>query len=639
VTSPWGWFPFLALGDACSLLVIAHAFSISRKGESGFEALLLAGFCLLFLPTIVRLLFPGTARLERIGLLCTLCISCYLVKVMTSPLSFTFFDEFLHWRTAEDILQSGHLFRSNALLPVSPYYPGLEIMTNALSTLGGLTTFQAGTLVVGVAHVLMILTFFLLTEQLLFSSRAASLAALIYMANPHFLIFDAQYGYESLALPLMIFLLFLLVPHQPVSVRLRRLQQQSAVRPRRLQFHPSFIWPTGGSRRELGHDLHWITITASLTAGAIAVTHHATSFFLVGILACWTLIYASLRLTPLWQSRLLNVTLLTVLLVIGVSVLSGNPVGQYFLTTFMQAWGELTRILTDGGARPLFVSYTGQPAPIWERLLSLSSGLIVLGCLPFGLVCLQQRYRANALTIAFGFMALLYPLSQIFRLTNSGAEITDRVAAFLFLPIAVILAIFLVQAWPTPRLTRRRMALIAVALLIVCLGGIILGAGPTFKQLPGPYMVAADSRSIEQEGIQTAQWAHEHLGAGRRVATDRINQILMGTYGEQRVVTSIQDHVDVSPVFLSPGLSDDALWILRSTRTRYLVVDLRLSQHLPLLGYYYEATEDEAFHRTTPASVQALTKFATMPQVDRVFDSGDLVIYDVGGLIDGPEKS
>src|SRR6266568_6337284 len=61
ITNPWGWFPFLALGDACSLLIIAHAFTISRKGESGFEALLLSGFCLLFLPTIIRLILPGTA--------------------------------------------------------------------------------------------------------------------------------------------------------------------------------------------------------------------------------------------------------------------------------------------------------------------------------------------------------------------------------------------------------------------------------------------------------------------------------------------------------------------------------------------------------------------------------------------------
>jgi hypothetical protein len=637
--NPWGWFPFLALGDACGLFVIAHAFLISRAGGSGFEAFLLFGLCLMFLPTVVRLILPRTSRLERIGLLCALCISCYLVKVMTSPLSFTFFDEFLHWRTADDILLSGHLFSSNELLPISPYYPGLEIITNVLSTLGGLTTFEAGTLVVGIAHVLMILTFFLLNEQLLLSSRAASIATMMYTANPHFLIFDAQYGYESLALPLIIFLLFVMMPHQIVSVRMKHLQLQSSAHPKRLQLLPSFVWLMGGNRKELGNNLRWITVTASLTVGAIAVTHHATSFFLVGILLCWTLIYGSMRVTAIWESRLLKITLLSVFVIAGVSVYPGNPVKRYFFPFFAQIVSELTHIIAGGGVRQLFVSYTGQPTPLWERFLSSSSVLIVLACLPFGLLCLQQRYRSNALTVLFGFIALMYPLSQIFRFTNSGAELTDRVAAFLFLPISVILAIFLVQFWPARQLNWLRVTCMSTAMLVVCCGGIILGTGPAFDQLPGPYAVTADSRSIEQEGIQAAMWGYEHLGAGQRVATDRINQILMGTYGNQRVVTSIQDGIDVSPVFFSPELNDDALRILRSTRTRYLVVDLRLSMHLPLLGYYYEATEENAFHHTSPVSAKAVTKFATIPQVNREFDSGNIVIYDVGGLVNGPEKS
>src|SRR5689334_8030432 len=70
-TNPWGWFPFLALGNACGLLAIAHAFTISRKGESGFEVFLLFGLCLMFLPTIVRLILPDASRFERMAILCT----------------------------------------------------------------------------------------------------------------------------------------------------------------------------------------------------------------------------------------------------------------------------------------------------------------------------------------------------------------------------------------------------------------------------------------------------------------------------------------------------------------------------------------------------------------------------------------
>jgi hypothetical protein len=38
------------------------------------------------------------------------------------------------------------------MLPVSPYYPGLEIVTNAISTMTGLNTFYAGIVVI-IAHV------------------------------------------------------------------------------------------------------------------------------------------------------------------------------------------------------------------------------------------------------------------------------------------------------------------------------------------------------------------------------------------------------------------------------------------------------------------------------------------------------
>ncbi len=50
-----------------------------------------------------------------------------VIRALTSPLHFYLYDEFLHWRTENDVIASGHLFTPNSLLPVSPYYPGLEI--------------------------------------------------------------------------------------------------------------------------------------------------------------------------------------------------------------------------------------------------------------------------------------------------------------------------------------------------------------------------------------------------------------------------------------------------------------------------------------------------------------------------------
>jgi len=170
---------------------------------------------------------------------------------------------------------------------------------------------------------------------------------------------------------------------------------------------------------------------------------------------------------------------------------------------------------------------------------------------------------------------------------------------------------------------------------VVCVGGVLLEAGPALSNLPGPYVVVADQRSIEPEGIQAASWALTYLGPNNRVATDRINQILMSTYGDQRIVTSQEDKVEVSPVFFSSQFGPEDIAILRQARVRYLVVDLRLSTALPLEGYYFESDESDAYRLISPISSDALTKFSAIPQINRVFDSGDIVIYDVGALVDG----
>ena len=80
------------------------------------------------------------------------------------------------------------------------------------------------------------------------SERLASIAALIYLANPNFLFFDAEFSYESLALPLAVATLALV----GVALQSRR----------------------GAGRRPL-------TALAALVGCAVAPTHHITSYALL----------------------------------------------------------------------------------------------------------------------------------------------------------------------------------------------------------------------------------------------------------------------------------------------------------------------------------------------------------------------
>ena len=188
--------PSILLANACGLFFVSISFYFSVLSYSGLtiECCFFFGLLLIFIPDLLRLLSPAPSRLERMGLLIVTGICFYLVEFMGSPLHFTSFDEFLHWRTADDILRTGHLFSVNSMLPVSPYYPGLEIVTNAVSSMTGLSTFYASISVVMASRLLMVLALFLLYEQISSSTRLASIGLLIYMTNPHFLFFDVIFN-------------------------------------------------------------------------------------------------------------------------------------------------------------------------------------------------------------------------------------------------------------------------------------------------------------------------------------------------------------------------------------------------------------------------------------------------------------
>lgn len=595
-----GLLPILTLTSTLGLLIISCSYYLSQYGNLALEISFFLGLLLIFVPNVVRLMSSAPSRLERISLLCVVGICFYLILLMQSPLHFSNYDEFLNWRTATDIARSGHLFTKNSLLPVSPYFPGLEMLTDALSTITGLSPFYAGIVVVSVARILMILSLFMLYEQFTKSSRMAGIATIIYTTNPHFLIFDAIFSYETLALPLATCMLYILARFQTT---------------------------------DKGH--RWIMFAAYMVLIALTITHHMTDYVFVGLLILWAVVSLFCASSRHMRRNLAIIALFGVLLALAYAFLfKENPVSEYLSQYFGTAFTELEHIIAGTStARRLFVQGASQ-TPTWDELLMISSvGLVTFG-LPFGLLCLWQHYRRDALAVTFGIASIAYPVSQAFRFTNFGAEITDRAAAFLFLPVAYVLTIFITHFWPTRKLNWKPTSLITCALSAVLLGGIIIEGGPSWSSLPGPYLVVADARSIEPEGIQTASWTLSYLGADNQIGTDRINQILMLTYGYQNIVND-GENLPISTVFFSPQFGSQEVSILRQAKIRYLVVDLRLSTSLPLAGFYFADNEPDAFALTRPISREALTKFNAIPQIYRIYDSGDIVIYDVGALVNG----
>ena len=210
VAMSWGWLPALSLTSAVGIFLVALAGNAGRAALQWADPLFWLGLLVLFVPIALRILSPKSLRWERIALLVVLGNSLYLIRDLFYPLSFAYNDEFLHWRGAQDIALSGHLFTANPLLPVGPFFPGIEILTNALSSLTGLSIFVSGMIVLSTAGLLLILSLYLFFEYLSSSARVAGLATLLYMANPGFFS-ETQFSYECLAIPLAAFVLFVTV--------------------------------------------------------------------------------------------------------------------------------------------------------------------------------------------------------------------------------------------------------------------------------------------------------------------------------------------------------------------------------------------------------------------------------------------
>ena len=157
--------------------------------------------------------------------------------------------------------------------------------------------------------------------------------------------------------------------------------------------------------------------------------------------------------------------------------------------------------------------------------------------------------------------------------------------------------------------------------------GLANGWPPYWEQFPGPHQVAGAERSVGPEEIAAARWALALLRPGNRFAADYGNSPLLGTYGDQNPVGNVGS-LYTSPIYTpSDAAEADAQDI------RYVLIDQRLSQSLPASGQYFPIDPD-AYRYTHPLPLADLTKFDHTPGVARIYDSGNIVIYDLdaGGM-------
>ena len=321
--------PLLSLSTALGVLLMALAYNAARGGQASAYPLYWAGLLVTFAPVAVGLLSTGAARWERLALVVLLGTGVYLIKVLYNPVVFTFPDELQHWRTLTDMLTSGTLFEFNPTLRVSPLYPGLEIVTDALVGASGLSPILAGLAITGVMRLLLVIGLFLFYEQVGGSARVGGLAVMFYAANPNFVYLDGQFAYETFALAMMAFALFVVVRQRTAS----------------------------------GVQLAGLTVIGVLASVTVVVAHHFSQFVLIGAFGAWmlaTLAVAAFR----WQVAspderrrgLKDATQVGIALGATAAaatawlVAVAQPVIEYLAPNFLRGFIQLAVLITGAGS-------------------------------------------------------------------------------------------------------------------------------------------------------------------------------------------------------------------------------------------------------------------------------------------------
>jgi hypothetical protein len=537
-----------------------------------------------------------TAHLDRptrnVAVLC-LGVSPALFWRATNPMLFTGFDEQLHMRTLGDILSSHRLFEANPLLEVSPRYPGLEAVATLVHQLG-VPTQAAAFLVILVCRVVLVTVLCDAIEHLSGSERAGGLAVAVYALSSQFVFFNSQFAYQTMALPLAL----------------------AAV---------SFI-----ARAHDSDDPMPFVGGATICVVAVAVTHHVTSFLTAALLLAWALVERGRG-----RSWTTYGALAAIAATLGWAIVQRQLLSDYFGPII----DDVRAQFVGGDRRELFKDSAGTAARSLDQYLLLyyaaALSVIVLVIL---VLAYRERHLQWGRLLLIAAMSASIPVLLAARVVPKGGELYDRFSSFLFIPFSLYVASFAAWFWwreernPGFQVNRRvrTVRLVGIALAsLAFLGGYILGSGPNWARLPGPYMPAADTRSMDAETLAAAKWARDALPAGSRIAADRVSSTLLASQAGLWPVMKGPNGTDAPALYVARTWGTAETDLAGGMRLRYLYVDMRLADQMPPYGSYFFNGETGTGQQLTK---QQLAKFDRVPGITLVYRQGPVSIYDLGGL-------
>jgi hypothetical protein len=595
----------LSLCQASALATQVFAVWMARVGAGTAAALVsVCGFALVFASALWSLTrLQLTRALRNIAVVC-LAVTPAILRWLPNPLLFTDFDEQLHMRTLRDIVLSHSLFQSHPLLEVSPRYPGLESVAALFHQLG-LPVPVAAMAVVLMARLTLVLVLCDAVQHLTGSPRAGGLAVAVYAVSAQFAVSNSQFASPTMALPLALAAVAFIA-------RARR-----AADPR-----PLF----GG---------------AALCLLAVALTDYVTSWLAAAILVFWAIAQRGRQA----RRRVFFGAVVGVAATTLWAMIQWSRLREYFAPII----DDLGSQLTGRPRRGAFSDAAGYLTPLWERVLLVYwAAAVIFVVALLALVCSRSVFRrlhydaprSDAQTwkprVLLVVLAAMNPV--LLALPSWGGEVGDRLATVLFLPLSLLVA-GAADRWLQSRQdtnsqpwSHRQLATIRPLALVlataVFAGGYLMGSGPDYTRLPGPYLASADGRSMDAETLAAVRWARDQLPPGSRIGADRMSSVLLASQAGLWPVMH-QGALSVPSLYSGDGWDHPHSEVARGLHLRYLYVDRRLADQLPHVGWYFYKGETS---EPTQLTQDELTKFDDFPGIDTVYQQGPISIYDLSGL-------
>lgn len=579
----------LALVQAFAIALFTASGVLARGGWGGAEPLFWLGILGIVLPAAWLLAPWGARRAARVAGVAMTGMALYALKVIHDPVAFSYNDEYVHQSNALDILEQHGMPSHSALLEVTNYYPGLAGVTAAMSQASGLSTFVCGLIVIGAARLVFTLSLFFLIELLTGSHRAAVIGSLVYAGAPNYLFWGAQFSYSSLAFPLVVFTLTLVVLRGRTDDRRRRAAYFAACSPLIL---------------------------------AVVTTHHLSGYALMALL-----VLISAAPVVGWGRRRQSAWGLAVLAVVAAVawLVEIAPATEGYLgIIFERAFEGITGTAGGGGqTRRLFSSTTGYVPPPWERIVALAAVAAIAVVLPWALRILWRRRRRAPLIVLLGLAGAGFIASMPLRFVPAAWETANRASDYLFLGVALAAGTWgIMVTRRRGRLARLRGVVVIAFTGLVVMGGVLSG-WPPLARLATAREAEVGGRVIRPQGFALAAWARS-LGPAHVWVADEANGRILADTGRQSPLSARDG---LSRTFLDAERYDENLRELAAANgLTYISLDERLTARDGMLGNAFPSPGAPPWG-VFPRAEAGDRPLLASPYTDRVFDSGYITTY------------